>query len=287
MLYLPNSATRSKPGAWYSGTPALALRFCVVSPVLRVGQRRSIERRAARMARMSTREKHAPVGRIASQAAYLRIRGLVLDGALGPGERILEERMAAELGISRTPVREALARLQSDGFLESEGSRGLTVRHYTVADVRDIYDLRAVLEGHVAALAAERATRVDVRRMQEGNTRMRAAIERWQPAAQHGQSVGEVRLLHEAVVTASRSPRAAMLLRSVVEIPLVLRAASCYTSEQLWRSYDDHVRIAAAIEAREVHRAEMLMAEHVLQTRDVVLAELARRQAASRSDSAS
>jgi len=230
---------------------------------------------------MYTREKQAPVPRVASQAAYVRIRGLILQGALSPGERILEERMAAELGISRTPIREALARLQSEGFLSGEGRRGLTVRHYTVDDVRDIYDLRAVLEGHVAALAAEHATRPDMRRMQEGNARMREAIERWQAVAHDRQAVEEVRLLHQAVVTASRSQRAATLLRSLVEIPLVLRAASCYTSEQLWHSYEDHERIAAAIEAREVRRAEMLMVEHVLQTRDVVLAELARRHAAA------
>lgn len=231
-------------------------------------------------------ENQAPPVRFASQAAYVRLRALILDGSLRPGERLLEERLASELGISRTPVREALARLQSEGFLTSEARRGLTVRQYTADDVRDIYDLRAVVEGHAAALAAQQATRGDVHRMQDANRKMRQAIERWEaPASSRG--VDEVRLLHQAVLDASHSQRAATLIRGLVEIPLVVRAASCYTREQLWHSYDDHARIASAIEAGESRRAEMLMTEHVLLARDGVLAELQRRQESLGAGSAS
>lgn len=222
-----------------------------------------------------------PLPRIAGQQAYARLRGLILDGILRPGERLLEERLAADLGISRTPVREALARLRSEGFLAGEGRRGLAVRQYTAEDVRDIYDFRALVEGHVAALAAERATPADVVRLSEANGRMRQGIERWVRTSNRRERVNEVRLLHEAVLEASRSPRAAMLLRSLVEIPLVLRAASCYSDAQLWRCCDEHERIAEAIEARESRRAEMLMAEHIFQSRDLVLAELRRREVES------
>lgn len=222
-----------------------------------------------------------PPPRIAGQQAYARLRGLILDGVLRPGERLLEERLAADLGISRTPVREALARLRSEGFLAGEGRRGLAVRQYSADDVRDIYDFRAIVEGHAAALAADRATPADIARLHEANERMRQGIERWVRTPTRRERVSEVRLLHEAVVEACHSQRAAMLLRSLVEIPLVLRAASCYSDEQLWRCREEHERVSEAIEARESRRAEMLMAEHIFRSRDLVLIELRRREAES------
>ncbi|RXT30632.1 GntR family transcriptional regulator [Rhizobium leguminosarum] len=86
----------------------------------------------------------------------LGVRNLVLGGGVSPGERLSEVWLAEKLGISRTPLRAALARLEQEGLLEQIPSGGYAVRGFTTADVFDAIELRGVLEGTAARLAAER-----------------------------------------------------------------------------------------------------------------------------------
>jgi len=88
--------------------------------------------------------------------ALLGVRDLVLGGGVAPGERLSEAALAERLGISRTPLRAALARLQQEGLLEQIPSGGYTVRSFTIADIFDAIELRGVMEGTAARLAAER-----------------------------------------------------------------------------------------------------------------------------------
>jgi DNA-binding GntR family transcriptional regulator len=76
-----------------------------------------------------------------------RLRALILTGEYGPDERLIEEQLAERLGVSRTPVRQALTMLEAEGLVEIAPNRGATVCSFTFEDVWDIYDLRAVLEG--------------------------------------------------------------------------------------------------------------------------------------------
>jgi GntR family transcriptional regulator of vanillate catabolism len=88
--------------------------------------------------------------------ALLGLRRLVLDGEVAPGQRLSELALSEQLDISRTPLRAALARLEQEGLLEQIPSGGYTVRAFTMADVVDAIELRGVLEGTAARLAAER-----------------------------------------------------------------------------------------------------------------------------------
>src|SRR2546426_12550534 len=94
----------------------------------------------------------------ASVAATELIREAIVDGRLAPGQRLKEEELARELGISRTPVREALLVLQSEGLVAAEPNRGATVRAHDAADLDDLHQLRALLEGYAARRAATRIT---------------------------------------------------------------------------------------------------------------------------------
>lgn len=86
----------------------------------------------------------------------LGVRDLVLGGSVAPGERLSETALAEQLGISRTPLRTALARLEQEGLLEQIPSGGYAVRGFSIADIYDALELRGVLEGTAARLAAER-----------------------------------------------------------------------------------------------------------------------------------
>jgi len=90
--------------------------------------------------------------------AYHQIRRWIVEGRLRPGERLVEQRLAEELELSRTPIREALRMLQSEGLVRFEPNRGARVRSLTVADIDDLYELRGRLEAMAAELAAVRAT---------------------------------------------------------------------------------------------------------------------------------
>jgi len=110
------------------------------------------------VAPVSIFEAQTPLSRTAAAAAADLIRQAIVDGRVPPGHRLKEEELAQQLGISRTPVREALLVLQSEGLVEAAPNRGATVRAYDTADLEEMYELRALLEGHAAGRAASRVT---------------------------------------------------------------------------------------------------------------------------------
>jgi DNA-binding GntR family transcriptional regulator len=85
---------------------------------------------------------------------YLRLRRRLIEGHYPPGSRLVEERLAHDLGVSRTPIRQALARAAAEGLVHLFPNRGAVARSFTIDDLLEIYELRAVLEGHAAARAA-------------------------------------------------------------------------------------------------------------------------------------
>jgi DNA-binding GntR family transcriptional regulator len=87
-----------------------------------------------------------------------RVRDMIIEGALAPGERIYEEQLAKALGVSRTPMREALKTLASEGLVELAAARGALVKRFSPKDVRDMLDVLAVLESFAARLACEEAS---------------------------------------------------------------------------------------------------------------------------------
>src|SRR5437870_10914880 len=115
-----------------------------------------------------------PLVRNASMAATELIREAIIDGRVEPGRRLKEEELARELGISRTPVREALLILQAEGLVVGTPNRGAIVRAHDSDDLRDLYDLRALLEGHGARLAAARISDEEVERLRESCDRFDA-----------------------------------------------------------------------------------------------------------------
>jgi DNA-binding GntR family transcriptional regulator len=213
----------------------------------------------------------APLTRSASAVAAELIRSAILDGRLEPRRRLKEEELARELGISRTPVREALLLLQAEGLLDSAPNRGATVRAYEAEDLDDLYQLRALLEGFAARRAAARISSADV-------ARLRASCERFvslRAAEDLEELVRENLAFHTIILRAAESKRLAELVRQVVQLPLVYRSFYWYSPEQKRVSEDYHRQLAGALEARDEGRAELVMKEHVLEARDFLIAHLA------------
>src|SRR3954470_3227326 len=166
--------------------------------------------------------------RNASVAATELIREAIVDGRLAPGERLKEEELARELGISRTPIREALLILQSEGLVETSPNRGATVRTHTVEDLDDLYQLRALLEGFAARRAA---TRIGIDELAE----LRRSCERFEqldPETELREVVRENLVFHSTILDAAASDRLAAMVRGTIELPLVYRSYIAYSKEQ-------------------------------------------------------
>ena len=207
--------------------------------------------------------------RNASAAATELIREAIVDGRLSPGERLKEEELARELGISRTPVREALLILQSEGLVDAAPNRGAVVRSHDADDLEDLYQLRAVLEGYAARRAAANVSEAVVAELQASCDRFEGLIEGDVQAL-----VKENLLFHKVILDASRSRRLAELVRKVIELPLVYRSYIWYSVDQRRISSHYHRQITRALEAKDGERAELVMKEHVFEARDILVAHV-------------
>ncbi|MBR0644548.1 GntR family transcriptional regulator [Plastoroseomonas hellenica] len=108
-----------------------------------------------------------PATRDLGQEAYARMRDQIRDGSLAPGIRLTETDLAARLGVSRTPIRQAIARLEAEGLVTHEPRRGLTVTRPDHQQVVELYVMREVLEGAAARLAAQHASETEIAAMTE------------------------------------------------------------------------------------------------------------------------
>jgi len=218
-----------------------------------------------------TRVLHASdaLVRNASVAATELIRNAIVEGKLEPGRRLKEEELARELGLSRTPIREALLLLQAEDLVVATPNRGAVVRAHDAEELEDLYDLRALLEGHAARRAAERISRPVIAALRASCDRF-AAVE----ADDVSGLVRENLDFHNAILDAAGSARLAWMVRKVIKQPLVYNSYRWYSPEQMRISVRYHRRIVAAFAAGDADAAELLMREHVLEARDVLVAQV-------------
>jgi len=203
--------------------------------------------------------------------AQLRLREMILAGELPGGARIAEVAISEQLGVSRTPVRSALVRLEQEGLLEALPNGGFAVRTFSERDVADAIELRGTLEGLLARLAAERgAPPVVLREARACLARIDALLRA--PAlddAAFSQYVDFNARFHALLAEMGGSPVIAQQLERVVNLPfaspsgfVVVQANSPAARDMLVIAQDQHGQVLDAIEAGEGSRAEALMREH-------------------------
>ena len=207
--------------------------------------------------------------------AYNYIKEAIVLGRFEPGTRLTEEYLAKELQLSRTPIREALKQLESDGLIVAQ-KRGVSVRHFSKEDIRQIYDLRTLLEGYAASQAAIHRTSEDIEKMAEANDMYKQALAHYTESdIQSVKDIVEVnQKFHEAIIMSSRNPHIHFHISKVVVVPLIFRSFYWYDLTQLNRSLEAHQIILQAIENQDSERARIAMHEHIYQGRDHVMSNL-------------
>ena len=166
--------------------------------------------------------------------------------------------------------------LEAEGLVEIAPNKGAVVCSFTIEDVWDIYDLRAVLEGHAARRAAGRIEGEELARLGELAEEMEGlARGRF---ADHEEEIRRLVVLnnefHGIIIEASRNGRLRRLVRRTVEVPLVFKAFYWYGPRERTISNHYHRQILTALEAGDGERAEIIMREHVYEGRDFVIEAL-------------
>lgn len=197
----------------------------------------------------------------AAEHAYAEVKALILSGELRPGDRLTEEGLAARCGVSRTPVRDAIGRLEADLLIVRSEGRRLSVAELKPEDVEELFALRAMLEAHAAARAAVRIDQAGLQALDEANAQLLAAIE--EPAADMAAFVSANRAFHATILAAASSPRLVSALATLVERPIINRTAAHYSAAELRQSADEHAQLVQAMAARDPDWAAGVMKAHI------------------------
>lgn len=197
----------------------------------------------------------------ASDTAYAKIRGFLLGGEAPPGAQLTEEQLAQIAGVSRTPVRDAVRRLEAELLLVRSASKRIFVADWSRDDIEEMFTLRQMLEGHAARRAARRLSVEGIDRLEDINRELHNAVDGSQPAI--ARFLEANRTFHEIITEAAASPRLGQVLGMLVEAPVVLRTARLYSAQDLMQSARDHDELIAAFRARDPSWAEAVMKAHL------------------------
>lgn len=198
-----------------------------------------------------------PARLLQGQNAYERLFDEIRSGTLRPGARLTETEIADRLAISRTPVREAIRRLEADGLVDHKPRTGAVVRSLDYPEIMELYEMRTVLEGTAARLAARAASPVELEELQAINEEMAAA---------RNDSATLVRLnrqFHTRLLDAARNRFLLQSMASVEMTLMILGPSSMESPERAQQALDEHRALLEALFARDGAAAENAMREHM------------------------
>lgn len=196
-----------------------------------------------------------------SDQTYVTLRRRIMSGHYAPGEHLREEHIGQELGVSRTPVRNALQRLEADQLITME-PRGAIVARWTDWDVTEVFDLRILLEPHAAALAAKRAEPQHLEQMEALNAEMmELARTRSEQKLARIEAINNA--FHHLILEAAGSGRLKALASTFVDTPVMLGSFYFYDPAEIAESAQHHIVITDAIRRGDADFARRAMGYHL------------------------
>ncbi len=215
-----------------------------------------------------------------SERAYEFIKRCILDGKFASGERLPEDRIASELGVSRTPIRDALRMLQAEGLVTNAPNSGARVAAWSEDELSEISQLRVMLEGYAAELAAVKIGADTLNELAGLCAEMEEGV---RSGTTEGLSLmSEANLaFHRKIVLAAGNSRLLHALEPLWHFPVVIRKFAMFTPERLERSLSHHREIVEALRERDAGWAGSIMRTHIQSARalDTTLAKSADAQA--------
>ncbi|RYG89437.1 GntR family transcriptional regulator [Loktanella sp. IMCC34160] len=201
---------------------------------------------------MTTEDDGTPQGNV----AYARLLTELREGRLNPGDRLRETELADRLGVSRTPVREAIRQLEADGIVTHVPRQGATIRTLDYAEVMELYEMRAVLEGTAARLAARAASDIEIEELIDMNRQMGEM-------ANAPEAFILNRQFHAALLDAAKNRFLARSIHTLQKALMILGPTTLTDPDRAEKAVAEHLGILDAIKARDGLRAEAAMRAHI------------------------
>ena len=196
-------------------------------------------------------------GTLHGETTYERLCEEIRSGKLPPGSRLRETEIAERLAVSRTPVREAIRRLEADGLVDHLPRSGAVVRKLEYPELMELYEMRTVLEGTAARLAARAASPVELEELVAINDEMRAAAGRPEVV------IGLNRQFHKLLLDAARNRFLLRAMATVENTLLILGSSSMAMPDRAREAVDEHREVLDALLARDGAGAEAAMRRHM------------------------
>ena len=206
--------------------------------------------------RKSSQKNSVPV----REMAYEFLKSSVLSGHFNPGERLTEERLAKKLGVSRTPVREALHKLESEGLIKPLETRGFIVSRDSKDEVEELFELRAILEGHALRIISEKISEEDLKQLDRLVAGAEDALRRKRMEEVFKWNTKFHDTLHGIVVDKKRLHRLLVNIRKYV---LRYRMDTLQYPDGGKRAVDGHRKILLALKLKDPDLCERMMREHI------------------------
>lgn len=189
------------------------------------------------------------------------IRGAILSGTIKPGERLMEVQMAEKLGVSRTPIREAIRKLELEGLVIMVPRKGVYVADLSVKDITDVLEIRAALEGLAASLAASRVKKEDVDSIEKAVREFDEAIK----GEDFELIVEKDMQFHASIFEATNNEKLIALTNNLREQIQRFRVMMLKNSSKLNDMSSEHREIADAICNKNMEKAQELASSHIVQ----------------------
>ena len=199
-----------------------------------------------------TDESEIPQG----QSAYRRLLDEIRNGSLAPGVRLRETELAERLGISRTPVREAIRQLEADGLVVHLPRQGATIRSLEHAEVVELYEMRSVLEGTAARLAARAASDIELTELTALNDELAQA-----PAGPQARELN--RQFHRMLLETARNRFLLKSMSALQKTLLILGPSTLGDPSRAVSAVSEHSAVLTALKVRDGTAAELAMRSHV------------------------
>jgi DNA-binding GntR family transcriptional regulator len=193
------------------------------------------------------------------EVVFETLREAIIGGILGPGERLMEAQLAEELGVSRTPVREAIRKLELEGFVAMIPRRGAYVAGISLKDITDVFEVRGALEALATVLAAERITEKELEELERILVRKAELIEQQNIPLFIESDIK----FHEILYQSSRNQRLIQILTNLQDEVHRFRSVSLAYPGRMREALDEHRKVVEALADRDVARAEALAWEHI------------------------
>lgn len=193
------------------------------------------------------------------EIVFETLRDAIINQVLRPGERLMEIQLAEEMGVSRTPVREAIRKLELEGFVVMVPRKGAYVAGISMKDIHEVFEVRAALEALAASLAAERITEEELEEMER-----RLVKEAEETELNNLRSIVEIDTsFHDILYRTARNSRLVHFVNLLQEQLHRFRSASLARPGRSRTALEEHRKIVEALADRDGKRAEQLAREHI------------------------